>query len=446
MPDKNQTAHNESIAHAGLPGAAPSVEKPLLEAGIDPDRLSIFKFGHASDVLTWATAPWIKRLLIGIVLWLFSLYLKSSKPDPDTMVQAILALCVGLVILQVACEALITATERLAARLHWNHYIAGTVAEILSTTPELVVIAFVIPVSPAVAFVITLITIYNNALVFSLYSFFLPKDKQGKFLMPTPITEAGTQILIGGGAMGLILGLVMLAFSTGTPSKNSFMPIDLVFISLFLLSIFLVYSYKLVTSYAAEEAEVRESLGMSGADIKQRLDLVYEHVDESSLPVISLLFFIGLLGAVIGGEQVSEFAEAMVTDRDINPILTALILAVFAGMSEYVILWKSHARKEYGIALANAFGGITQVLFLVFPFTLLGIAWYQVFGNPGHPELPLPFSLSNIFLLLFLFPTFYTLTSLLEKDHKLGILDTVIMSGLFLFLIVLLVSYGSVAG
>jgi len=142
---------------------------------------------------------------------------------------------------------------------------------------------------------------------------------------------------------------------------------------------------------------------------------------------------------------VSEFAHDMIADLAINPVLTALILAVFAGMSEYVILWKSHAKKEYGIALANAFGGITQVMFLVFPFTLLCIAGYQVFINPGHPELPLPFSLSNIFLLLFLYPTFYTLTSLLEKDHTLGILDTVIMSALFLFLIALLVTYGTAA-
>jgi len=123
----------------------------------------------------------------------------------------------------------------------------------------------------------------------------------------------------------------------------------------------------------------------------------------------------------------------MVHDFQINPILTALILAIFADMSEYVILWQSHRKQEYGIALANAFGGITQVMFLVLPFTLFGIAVYQFFFNPRHPDLPLNFSLPNIFLLLFLFPTFYTLSSLLEEDHTLGMLDTVIMTGIFLF-------------
>jgi Ca2+/Na+ antiporter len=356
--------------------------------------------------------------------------------------QAVINLIIGLIILVAACEILVSATERLAARFQWNHYIAGTLAEILSTTPELVVIAFIVPISPVTAFIISVVTIYNNALVFSLYSYFLPKDKEGKFLMPTPITEVGTQILIGGGAMGLILGLVMLTLNSAPEAKNSFSVADLIFISIILLTIFAVYLYKLVTNYAKEEAEVRENLSMSEQDIEQRLELVYANVKPSTFWLIAVLFIAGISGAFIGGHVISHFASTMIQDLEIDPILTALILALFAGMSEYVILWQSHRKREYGIALANAFGGITQVMFLVLPFTLLCIALYQGFLNPAHPELPLEFSISNIFLLLFLFPTFYTLSSLLEEDHTLGILDTTIMTGIFLFLIVLLVSYG----
>ena len=315
-------------------------------------------------------------------------------------------------------------------------------AEILSTTPELVVIAFIIPVSPLTAFVIAFVTIYNNALVFSLYSYFLPKDKYGKYLMSVPVTEAGTQILIAGASMGLILGLVILTFSSSGQEKDPFDAIDLVFVSLILLCIFGVYVYKLVSSYAEEEEEVRENLDMSSSDIEQRLDSVYENIRPTSLRLIALLFFAGAMGAFIGRHQVSLFADTMLSELHFNPILTALILALFAGMSEYVILWQSHRKREYGIALANAFGGITQVMFLVVPYTLLCIALYQTFLNPAHPELPLQFTVSNMLLLLFLFPTFYTLSSLLEEDHTLGILDTVIMTGIILLLIVLLATHG----
>lgn len=437
----HKTQHSK--ARAGLPEALPGIDDTLRGAGIDPDRLSVLQFGSRPYLLTFPL--WLRRLLMGLALWALLHLMNLFYFQPPRYLQAAMELVIGLIILQATCEVLISATERLAARFKWNHYTAGTLVEIFATVPELVVIAFIIPVSPVMAFIVCVITIYNNALVFSLYSFFLPKDKQGKYVMPTPITEAGAQILIGGGAMGLILGLVMLAFRSTPQNKDSFLPVDLVFISIVLFAIFIVYLYKLVTSYAEEEAEVRENLSMSEKDIEARLDIVYRYVKPSSFTAITGLFATGLFGAFVGGEQISRFAATMVHDLQINPILTALILAIFAGMSEYVILWQSHRKQEYGIALANAFGGITQVMFLVLPFTLFGIAVYQFFINPDHPDLPLEFSLPNIFLLLFLFPTFYTLSSLLEEDHTLGILDTVIMTGIFLFLIVLLVTYGGSA-
>lgn len=439
MSDSNQ-AKKSSIGMAGLPTAAADVELKLRRTGIDPERLSVFQLGRRSHLQ--GIPSWLWRLTLGLTIWVLALLFEPALSQLSPYLQAAISLLIGLVTLIAACEILVSATERLAARFKWNHYIAGTLAEILSTTPELVVIAFLIPVSPITAFTISVVTIYNNALVFSLYSYFLPKDKEGKYLMPAPITEAGTQILIGGGAMGLILGLVMLTLSSAPQAKNSFSAADLVFISLVLLTIFSVYIYKLVTSYAKEEEEVRETLSMSEEDIEKRLDSVYENVKPSSFWIIVLLFIAGIFGAFVGGHEISGFATTLIKDLEINPILTALVLALFAGMSEYVILWQSHRKQEYGIALANAFGGITQVMFLVLPFTLLYIALYQAFLNPGHPELPLEFSISNIFLLLFLFPTFYTLSSLLEEDHTLGILDTTIMTCIFLFLIVLLISYG----
>ena len=113
-------------------------------------------------------------------------------------------------------------------------------------------------------------------------------------------------------------------------------------------------------------------------------------------------------------------------------------------MSEYIILWQSHRKGEYGIALANSFGGITQVMFMVLPFTLLAIGGYQAWVNPGHPDLPLLFSFSNMLLLLFLFPMLFVLLELLQENHTLDILDTTIMLAIFLLLIALLLSYGTV--
>ena len=200
--------HPSGDAGAGLPGAPEQADDTLRDAGIDADRLPIAYFGKPKGTVRAVHRPWAVRITIGFALWATLYLLNVNQVQVPNWAYAPLALIIGLLILQASCDALVTASERLAARLEWDHYVAGTAAEILATLPELVVIGFLIPVSPMTAFVIALMTIYNNALVFSIYSFFLPKDQYGKYLMPLPITEAGTQILVAGAAMGLILGLV----------------------------------------------------------------------------------------------------------------------------------------------------------------------------------------------------------------------------------------------
>ncbi len=440
--DRRPATPGSQRAAAGLPGAPAGAERRLRRAGIDPDRLSILHLGLPAGAWRPPYPRWARRLVIGLVLWVGLYALERAGAALPGWLVAVMDLVTGLILLQAACEVFVAGSERLAARLEWDHYVAGTVAEILSTLPELTAIAFVVPVSPAAAFTLALITIYLNTLVFSLYSFFLPKDTRGRFLMPSPITEAGTQVLIAGAAMGLLLGLVMLALSAGDHPKQTFAAHDLALVAAVLLAIFGVYVYKLVREYAREEDEVREALSLSADEIERRRALVYRGVTRSPLPVIAWLLVAGILGSFIGGERVAAFAEVTLADLGFNPLLTALVLAGFAGMSEYVILWKAHRQGEYGIALANAFGGITQVMFLVVPFALLAIAVYQGLVHPGHPELPLDFGLSNLFLLLFLFPTFFVLLELIEEDHTLGILDTTIMTAIVALLILVLVIYG----
>lgn len=442
----DQTATDKSspgAVGAGLPDAPAVADDALRNAGIDPDRLGISYFGRPDAGRRAVHPGWAARLLIGFVLWMTVYALGAMEIAIPRWLEALIALTVGLLIIQVACSALIIASERLAARLEWDHYIAGTAAEILSTLPELVVIGFLIPVSPVAAFVIALVTIYNNALVFSVYSYFLPRDQRGRYLMPKPITGAGTQILVAGAALGLILGLVMMAMSFSDHPKNSFAPADLFAIGILLLAVFCVYLYKLIHEYSTEEARVRDVLELTDDQIEKRRTLVYGQVHRSSPLLIGWYLLVGALGAALGGEQVAVFADLAISDMGLNHMVTALVLAGFAGMSEYVILWQSHRKGEVGIALANGFGGITQVMFLVLPFTLIAIASYQVWINPTHPDLPLPFSFSNMLLMLFLFPMLFVLIELLEEDHTLGILDTTIMVSIFTLLIALLLTYGA---
>jgi Co/Zn/Cd efflux system component len=385
-------------------------------------------------------------MAVGYVLWIALFLLDLSSIELPHSLDAIFSLVVGLLIIQVACQVLVTATERFAARMGWTHYVAGTASEILSTLPECVVIAFLVPVSPLTAFIVAMITIYNNALVFSIYSYFLPKDYKGKYLMPKPITDAGTQVLIAGGALGLVMGLGMLILTSNGHSKHAFEAVDLAVIAFLLLAIFVVYLFKLVRDLGKEEEEVQTTLKLTKDEIQDRQEMAFKNVERSSMGRIILLLALGILGAFLGGERVAHFASLAIEEMGLSGIVAAMILAGFAGMSEYVILWTSHRKKEYGIALANAFGGIAQLMFLIVPFTFIAIAYYQTFVNPNHPDLPILFSVPNILLLIFLFPTLHTLASLLENDHTMDILDTTIMVALVALLLILLVTYGTSAG
>jgi hypothetical protein len=414
----------------------------LERRGIDPKRVAIHRFGWPQHLQWHGYPPWLRPFLIGIALWTGFAILERYEVALPVVLRSALVLLIGLLILRTACDALITAAERIAARKRWDHYVTATLAEMLSTLPELVAICFVITVSPAAALMIALVTIYNNAFVFSVYSYFLPKNQRGRYVMPRAITEAGSQLLIAGAGLGSVIGLVMLVLVGSDLDKQSFATFDLNLLGVLMLGIFVVYMTVLIRGYATEERAVQEALGLSGSEIEERRSDVYRQVTKTSALDIGWVLALGVGAAFLGGERVSEFARVAISDLEINPIATAVLLAAFAGMSEYVILWGAHRKGQYRIALANAFGGITQVMFLVLPFTLLAIGLYQGILGFEHPELPLAFSHSAVLLFLLLFPTFFVLLELIQEDHTLGALDTAIMSAIFVLIISILIAYG----
>ena len=126
----------------------PEADEPLRRSGLEPHRLSAFRLGRPPRLQWRGRPPWFRRLALGGALWVAATIAESADMQAPPIVDLGSSLLVGLIILQAACDALLTATERLAARRHWDHYIAGTLAEIFATLPEFVVIGFVVPVSP----------------------------------------------------------------------------------------------------------------------------------------------------------------------------------------------------------------------------------------------------------------------------------------------------------
>jgi Ca2+/Na+ antiporter len=367
---------------------------------------------------------WELLMAAGLVLW--GLLFVNERagvvaPGEHAALFATLELVTGLLVIQGSCEAFIHGVERLGARLHWDGFISGTVGSVLSTLPEFVVIAFLVQVDPLAAFVTAAVTIYNNALAFSIYSFFLPKDKKGAFRMPRSLTVAGGEILIAGGAVTLIVGAIMVMFKLDG-SRSTLAGVDLLVIGFVLIGI---YSYYLVTlvRYYGEGEDDEES---------HRAD-PHRLGHDTSWGAIGAMFALGVVGAYCAGEAIGAFAETALGSLGLPTIPTAAALAFFAGMSEYIIVYKSHRRGELGIALSNVFGGMTQVMFLLLPFGLLVIG--AVGLATGDAAYAIPMTGATMMLMLLLFPLFYALHSYISQEKTLSDLDAASMTGIYLLLL-----------
>jgi len=142
---------------------------------------------------------------------------------------------------------------------------------------------------------------------------------------------------------------------------------------------------------------------------------------------------------------VSGFADTAINAFRLPEIPTAIGLAFFAGVSEYVIVFKAHRKGELGIALSNVFGGITQVMFLLWPFSLIVIGIYGLSGSAAHV---IPISFTTTMLVLLLFPLFYVLLEYIEEDHTLSNLDAAAMTfiyGLLLYILIFMSPVGTTA-
>lgn len=345
----------------------------------------------------------------------------AGQESSSGLVVAVAKLVAGLLIVQGACEALVQATERLGARLRWDGYIAGTIAAILATLPEFVVIALLVAVEPLVAFIVAVVTTFNNGLIFAVYSFFLPKDRQGQFVMPAAISRAGSEVLVAGGGIALVLGLSMLALR-GETHKTEFSGADLILIAAVLFVVFGYYTFMLV-KYFAE------------GDPADHPEDPHDRGHPTHWPGILGFLALGIGGAIAGGDLVSEFADSAINTFHLPDVPTALGLAFFGGLSEYLIVYKTHRRGELGIALANVYAGITQVMFLVVPFTLLVVGLFGIFGT-GHYAIPITFTTTMVILLLF--PLMYVLLEYTRHDHTFSNLDAAAMTGIYILLLYVL--------
>ena len=397
---------------------------------------------------------WIKIMVGGAAGVAAATILEQTGTGPHWLIATLLALG-GLAVVFGSCEAMIKCVEGLAARLHLNQFVAGTMAGLASNVPELVMLGFVIAKEPRVGFIVVACTLHVGAMTFGIYSSVLPRDETGHAKLPEPLVKLSTDLYAGAGGVFLAMGLLMVlmyAFGDGQTPKVALTSVDLYVIGAALLMVQAVAINRLVRRFSGAGPESGSEAAIdSDANASSKADTTpsEDAAGADEPPSVGVIVGYGLLGvitAVIGGHAVGDFADILVTaltDAGYSEMLGALILSVFATAGATAMIATAHTKGMYDIALANVSGAVTQVPFVVLPVVLILIGVFAQVGVTPHPaELALPIDLETTSVVLLAFPPMLILWKAIQDDGYVNWVETATMLAIFGLTIYFLAAHG----
>lgn len=383
---------------------------------------------------TW----WKWGLPAGIGIVLAAMAMEHSGSHLPVLRNALLAFG-GLLTIAGSCEVMIRAAVGLAGKLRWNEYVAGVIAGLASNLPEIAMLAFVVAADVRIAFVVTLLTLHINALVFSIFCVLMPRDERGHASLPKAIGLLGTDMLACATGLMIALGFLMIAMSSFDAGEHAGQGLglwDLVVIAVALLVVMGVYLRGLIRRFAGTSVEAGAE--QAEGDAAQ---------PSASWGMIGFYGALGSIGALVGGHAVGDFADNLVVylrGAGYSEMIGAIVVAFLAGMPAYILVTSAHLKGKTQLALSNVFGGIVQVPFVILPAVLLLAALLSVFGVV--PLLPeggiLPIDLETVSVILFGFPTLLILWKSIGDDGAVNKLETTIMLVLFALMLYFLAMHG----
>jgi len=375
---------------------------------------------------------WQMAYLVGFVTIIGLFFLEFVGLHLGEYPLAIAELIGGILLIGGACEAFVISVEGIAHNYKMTDYVSGIYASLASTIPELSVIAFLLLGGKyELAWVLALATIFMNSLVFAVYTLILPKDENGNYRLPDAINWVGSELLSMGAVISLSVGLSMLMVFVFA-IENPLLPRHLEAGELFvfggaLLGVFVAYLYWITKYYGSADQEIETELE--------------SHIQHHPLSrkKLGIYLFVASVGALLGGEALSGFAHFATETLQLSFIHAALLLVIFGGTPEYIIVASSHRKDQLEVALSNAFGGIVQVFFVIFGFTLVAAGISSTLAGVTQV---IPIDLFSVVLLFFAFPSMFILRVIITDDSSVNALESISMIAVFIMMLYILLMWG----
>lgn len=381
---------------------------------------------------------WQISYIIGLCIIAVSFVLEAVGNHSGGAIIAVAELVGGVMLIAGSAEAFVLSVEGIAHNMSMTDYVAGIYASLASTIPELSVLSFLILGHEyEMAWVLALATIFINTMVFATYSLFLPKDEQGNFRLPDAIMWVGSDLLTVGAVISFAVGISMILLHTFVvpviPGEQFFFTYDeLLVFGGCLVAVFIAYLYNITKYY--------------GKCVPNADDPTIACKTRTPINKQQVLIFLLLasVGAMLGGEALSSFANFETETVGLNFIQAALLLVVFAGTPEYIIVASSHRKDEIEIALSNAFGGIVQVFFVIFGYMLVASGVNLFLSGMTDAHHGIPIDLYSVVLVIFAFPTLLILRTKITDDAKINNLEAIAMIAVFVMMLYILLVFGGV--
>jgi hypothetical protein len=239
--------------------------------------------------------------------------------------------------------------------------------------------------------------------------------------------------------------LAMRSFGAGAHEGAALTSLDLFVVAAGLLGVEAVQLRALVTRFSKSDAS--EAQPEDGAAPPVRAD------EGSSAPsgrasggAIIGYGALGIGASLVGGHAVGDFADTLVGSlgaMGYPEMVGAILISVFAGAGQFIMVGTAHAQGQYDIALANASGAVTQVPFVVQPFALLLIGAFAELGitSTGTGG-ALPIDLETTSVVLLGFPPMLLLWKTVQDDGKVSWVESASMVAIFGLVLYFLAAHG----
>ncbi|MFT7620235.1 MAG: hypothetical protein ACI97A_003892 [Planctomycetota bacterium] len=344
----------------------------------------------------------------------------------------------GLAVVFGSSEVMIEAVEGYAAKKKMSTFVAGTMAGLASNIPELVMLGFVLAATPIVGFVVSVLTLHVGAAAFGLYCGFLPRDVEGQASMPKPLVKLSTDLYAAAAGAFFSIGTIFVLMNSFSVSGQDVAEIgasDLYVMGACLLLVQVVAVTRLVKRFSG---------GGVDAENQPAPDTTHAGMGMGTIVGYSI---IGLIGAVIGGHSVGDFATVLVAslnEAGYSEMFGAMILSAFSASGAFVMIGTAHFKGKYDIAMANASGAVTQVPFLVLPIAFIMLAIFSqtgVIATLPHGGV-IPIDIHSTSAILLGFPSMLILWKAVQDDGKVNWLETTSMISIFFLVMYLMVAHG----